>query len=162
MAYKRKVKDNWYWYTSERKRGKPTSIYLGPVKGTKKPPKKGKGSILPSLEALIEINKEVAEQEGFTPGIISQGNLEYVLDTLKDIHGVYNQAAQLFLKLIKGHPFVDGNKRTAYATMKAFLGRNGKQFTVKDYAAVVNVILKIDAGEMDRKDVRVWITNHCR
>lgn len=38
---------------------------------------------------------------------------------------VVEKAASLGFSLIQNHPFVDGNKRTAHATLETFLVLNG-------------------------------------
>jgi death-on-curing protein len=56
--------------------------------------------------------------------------------------GLEEKAAALFYGLIKNHPFQNGNKRIAVATLLVFLYRNGKW-------------LKVDSSELYR--FAVWI-----
>lgn len=44
----------------------------------------------------------------------------------KDLYpGIFHKAAALMESLIKNHPFIDGNKRTAITSAGIFLQRNG-------------------------------------
>lgn len=48
----------------------------------------------------------------------------------KDLYGtVCAKAAALFQSLLKNHPFVDGNKRTAITAAGLFLEHNGRRLT---------------------------------
>ncbi len=49
--------------------------------------------------------------------------------------------------LASNHPFVDGNKRTAYVALELFLALNGHQLTADD-ADCVTTMLAVAAGEM--------------
>jgi len=65
---------------------------------------------------------------GGSSGIRDQGALEAAL--LRPQSGYYPdliaEAAALFESLAVNHPFVDGNKRIAFAAMDTFLRINGK------------------------------------
>ena len=54
------------------------------------------------------------------------------------------------------HPFVDGNKRTAFVVMELFLELNGQELKAGD-AACVETMLKVAAGEMDQEAMAAWI-----
>lgn len=43
---------------------------------------------------------------------------------------IYEQAGSYFYHLAMNHPFVDGNKRTAFAVMDTFLRVNGYELTL--------------------------------
>jgi death-on-curing protein len=58
---------------------------------------------------------------------------------------IYEQAAAYLFHLAMNHPFLDGNKRTAFATMDAFLRLNGYQLNLSDdqtYQLVLDVVQK--------------------
>ena len=57
--------------------------------------------------------------------------------------------------LIKNHPFVDGNKRTGFATAVLFLELNGKNFVASEMDAVLKT-LAVAAGEMDEIAFANW------
>lgn len=63
--------------------------------------------------------------------------------------------------MITLHPFVDGNKRTAYATTNVFLKLNGYNLLVNGEDAV-KLIIEIAGGRHNEADVREWIRKHIR
>lgn len=55
---------------------------------------------------------------------------------------IYEQATAYLYHLAMNHPFIDGNKRTAYAVMDTFLRVNGYDLTLtneESYTLVLNV-----------------------
>jgi death-on-curing protein len=69
------------------------------------------------------------------------------------------QAATLCYGLVKDHPWVGGNKRTATHLTDHFLRINGKEIGATT-AAIVDMIQKIESGEMDLAAVTQWMNEH--
>jgi len=68
-------------------------------------------------------------------------------------------AATYALAIARNHPYVDGNKRTAYVTMELFLSKNGFDLTAGDAEAVVTMIA-MAAGELPDQDFIAWVRRH--
>jgi death on curing protein len=69
--------------------------------------------------------------------------------------GLIEQAASLLWGIAKNHPFVDGNNRTAYVTMTAFLRANGWTVEVtvdEEYTFMIAV-----AEHLSPQEVAEWI-----
>ena len=65
-------------------------------------------------------------------------------------------AAAYAFGIARNHPFVDGNKRAAFASIIVFLGLNGIDFDVPPEAATA-IILGMAAGEIDEDGLARWI-----
>ncbi|MGC8507239.1 MAG: type II toxin-antitoxin system death-on-curing family toxin [Thiomonas sp.] len=61
--------------------------------------------------------------------------------------------------LARNHPFVDGNKRTAFVATELFLVLNGFELTADD-AACVLTMLSVAAGDMSEDAFAAWIRAH--
>ena len=61
--------------------------------------------------------------------------------------------------LARNHPFVDGNKRTAFVATELFLVLNGFELTADD-AACVLTMLAVASGDMSEDDIAAWIRTH--
>jgi death-on-curing protein len=61
--------------------------------------------------------------------------------------------------IAKNHPFVDGNKRTAFVAVELFLTLNGWKLTPSDADAVL-AMLAIAAGKIDETGFAEWIRRH--
>lgn len=59
--------------------------------------------------------------------------------------------------LVKNHPFVDGNKRTAFFTTLRFLEKNGLLFLLDDKDIVDLMILASTRG-LTVKEIGDWFT----
>jgi len=58
--------------------------------------------------------------------------------------------------LAKNHPFIDGNKRTAFVAVELFLALNGSVLTASD-ADCVMTLLAVASGELDEAGFADWI-----
>lgn len=72
---------------------------------------------------------------------------------------VFSKAAALLDSLIRNHPFVDGNKRTAIASTAIFLELYGFRLSV-DNDEMVTFTLACAQSELDLQDIRKWLTDH--
>jgi death-on-curing protein len=72
---------------------------------------------------------------------------------------ITEKAAALAISLLRNHPFVDGNKRTAHAAMAVFLLLNGWEIeaTVEEQEQLV---LELAAGKQERDDLVHWLSEH--
>lgn len=77
----------------------------------------------PTIEEITEINKKVGSNGAF----INKNNLEFALDKAKNAKTLAKAASAILYGIVTGHPFVDGNKRTALISMELFLKINGKE-----------------------------------
>ena len=63
--------------------------------------------------------------------------------------------------IARNHAFVDGNKRTALASMIVFLGLNGMDLDAPQEAATA-IILHLAAGEISEEALAGWLAAHVR
>jgi death on curing protein len=79
-----------------------------------------------TADALF-FHKQLIERYGGAPGVRDVGALESALRRPQT--GYYDtiieEAAALLESLVQNHPFVDGNKRVAFAVVDVFLRING-------------------------------------
>jgi death-on-curing protein len=70
-------------------------------------------------------------------------------------------AGAYLFHLCKNHPFVDGNKRTALTAAEVFLTINAWRLKASD-GDVEEVTMGIADGTLAKRDVLVFMQNHCR
>jgi death-on-curing protein len=68
-------------------------------------------------------------------------------------------AAAYAFGIARNHPFVDGNKRTAFVAAELFLALNGLALDAEDGACVVTM-LAVAAGQMDEATFARWLRAH--
>src|SRR5689334_21608836 len=73
------------------------------------------------------MHADLIERYGGSPGIRDRGLLEAALFRRQTGYyaDIIEEAAALWESLAQTHPFIDGNKRTAFAVMYTFLAING-------------------------------------
>jgi death-on-curing protein len=69
---------------------------------------------------------------------------------------VFEKAAALFDSLIRNHPFIDGNKRTAITAAGLFLQMNGQQMVVDD-PEMVRFTLACAQSLVGLEEISVWL-----
>lgn len=68
-------------------------------------------------------------------------------------------AASYGVGLAKNHPFVDGNKRTAFVAVELFLDLSGYELTADDPSCVLTM-LAVAAGTLDEPAFAAWLREH--
>jgi len=109
-----------------------------------------------SQEVIININKQ------FTNGVIrSEAEIDHIVFKVANTRGVDRKAATLLMEIARRHPFVDGNKRTAFESMLAFLELNGKKLEVGETSRF-NVVVWSVKPKTSIEEIVTWIANHTR
>ena len=72
---------------------------------------------------------------------------------------VVELAALYAIGIARNHPFMDGNKRTAWAAMATFLDLNGVGFDPDQIEATTTMLL-LAAGEVDDATFTAWVRRH--
>ena len=67
----------------------------------------------------------------------------------------------LLYEIVTTHPFVDGNKRTAFEAAKTFLRENGKTLQTKDINQDEKYIYSVAEGKKNIFSIENWIKTHC-
>jgi death-on-curing protein len=67
------------------------------------------------------------------------------------------QGAALFESLIINHPFIDGNKRIAFAAMDVFLRMNGYQLMVDSNRIYSKIMDLFKQKQMDIEHIHAWL-----
>ena len=114
-----------------------------------------------TTDEIIEIHDKIIGKSGGHSGIISYGNLDFVVDQSKIPKTIDRIAATLFYGILTGHPFVDGNKRTGTTAVDTFLKENGKEFVAKDDDVWI-IVREVSTGKLKFEEVVSWIRRNMR
>ena len=68
-------------------------------------------------------------------------------------------AAAYAFGLARNHPFIDGNKRTAFVAVELFLVLNGHELMASDADCVITM-LGLAAGDMSEAAYAEWLRSH--
>lgn len=117
----------------------------------------------PSIETAILANQAAGE----SGAILNMNGLDSALKAPRNAAAyedadLVNQTAILIQRIALNHPFVDGNKRTAFILGGSFLLINGFQFRYRDEQEEMELAATIETMVAD-KDFPIlveWIENH--
>lgn len=117
-----------------------------------------------SRELILAIHDEQLAEHGGATGLRDAGLLDSALSRPLNRVGyadpdIAELAAVSALAITQNHPFVDGNKRTAFVALELFLRLNGCLFTVGDAEAVV-MMLAMAAGDLADDEFIAWVRLH--
>jgi len=111
-----------------------------------------------TADALF-FHKQLIERYGGAPGLRDAGALESALHRPQT--GYYDtlvhEAAALLESLVQNHPFVDGNKRVAFAVVDVFLRINGYSITADSKAIYDHMIKLVEARAFDIEHLVPWL-----
>jgi death-on-curing protein len=119
-----------------------------------------------SPDVLLAIHEEQLAEHGGGEGIRDMGLLESALARPMNLiaYGAPDfpaLGASLGFGLARNHPFVDGNKRTAYVAVETFLALNGLDLIAGDAECVV-VMLDLAAGDLPEAGFAAWLRDNTR
>ena len=118
------------------------------------------------IEAAVIVavhDMQIAEHGG-GEGLRDAGLLESALARPQNLVAYGSpDAAQLAAAygygIARNHPFVDGNKRSAFIAAKLFLRLNGQDF-VAGNVEHVSIMLRLADGSLSEEDFAAWIRAH--
>ena len=115
-----------------------------------------------SPEQVLFIHSRLIDETGGAHGVRDLGLLQSAVSRPKAAFGsedlypdIFHKAAALMESLIKNHPFIDGNKRTAITSAGIFLQSNGcyLKTTQKELELFT---LKTTMGKISFEDAVEW------
>ena len=113
-------------------------------------------------EAMVQvIHADQIATHGGAHGVRDEGLLASALGRARNRYGyeesnIHRLAANYGYGIARNHPFIDGNKRTAFQVMYAFLKVNGWELTAPE-PEVVLVMQALAAGEMSEMELAQWL-----
>lgn len=116
------------------------------------------------LQTALVLHQEQLIEHGGADGIRDIGLLESALARAQHLWS-YGQpelcalAASYAFGIARNHPFIDGNKRTAFSIAALFLSLNGRSLEAPEVDAVVTM-LKLASGNLTEEELAAWFLAH--
>ena len=116
-----------------------------------------------SSGVVLAIHEAQIAEHGGLLGIRDHGLLESALSRPRMLAeygrpAVFDLAAAYGFGIARNHPFIDGNKRTAYVTTRLFLELNEHTLTAPPAERVL-MFLRLGAGEAGQEELAGWLAN---
>jgi death-on-curing protein len=116
-----------------------------------------------TADALF-FHQKLTERYGGSFGVRDAGALESALHRPQT--GYYDtlvhEAAALLESLVQIHPFLDGNKRVAFAVADVFLRINGYAVAAESQALYERLIALMEHGTFDMEHLVPWLQSIAR
>jgi death-on-curing protein len=119
-----------------------------------------------SAAVLRAVHDEQLLEHGGAVGVRDDGLFESALARPQHLAhygapAVADLAAAYGYGLARNHPFIDGNKRTAFVALELFLDLNGASLHAED-ADCVLTMLSVAAGSLGEAAFADWLRAHLR
>ena len=117
------------------------------------------------LNEVLAIHDILIERFGGARGVRDQAGLESAINRPYQTFGgqelyphTVDKAAAVFESIISNHPFIDGNKRTAYVLMRILLKAGTLDIqTTEDEK--FDFVINAAQGLLNFDDIKVWINS---
>lgn len=120
----------------------------------------------PTLEEILAIHDQIIQQTGGSSGLL---NLELLLSAISRPQSAFNrqllyptifdQAAALLQSLVQNHPFVDGNKRTAFLAAARLLHLNHYRLQLSP-TQTIKLLLAVQSQKLNLKQLSAFLKSH--
>lgn len=117
-----------------------------------------------TMAEVLAIHADQIARYGGSQGVRDAGILEAAL--YRPQTGYYadlvEEAAALWESLAQNHPFIDGNKRTAFAAAYTFLAINGSQLTADPVEVYAFISELYAAGTFSFDELAPWLRRNVK
>ena len=117
-------------------------------------------------EIVFTIHTDLLQRYGGRAGIRDRNLLESAIAQPKVTVGgkyahktIFDKAAAYGFHVCMNHPFVDGNKRVAFALMDIFLQKNGWEIISQEEEAY-SMMMSLASGKFTKTELSVWLKAH--
>ncbi|MHC0064560.1 type II toxin-antitoxin system death-on-curing family toxin [Nostoc sp. UIC 10890] len=119
-----------------------------------------------AISQVLDIHLRQIQRFGGTSGVRDEGLLDSALAQPQATFGgellhptIYEQATAYLYHLAMNHPFIDGNKRTAFGVMLTFLNLNGYTLNLSQEQAY-NLVIQVVQKEISKEELSTFLELH--
>lgn len=117
-----------------------------------------------TLPDVLAMHIVLIKRYGGSDGVRDMGSLESAVARPQSGYykDVIESAAALFESLAINHPFVDGNKRVAFAATDVFLRINGYRFSLNSKEIYEAMMTFFDTGTFKVATIEPWLRKNVK
>ncbi|MEI6706130.1 MAG: type II toxin-antitoxin system death-on-curing family toxin [Methylococcales bacterium] len=119
-------------------------------------------------KAFVLLLHEIAiKRTGGSQGVRDEALLDSALSRPQNLYhyqqvDIFDLAASYAEGLSSNHPFIDGNKRTAFAAAGLFLEFNGYQLEAEKDNEQEDLFLRLAEGKVSHEELAEWYRQHAQ
>lgn len=117
-------------------------------------------------EVVLTIHTDLVHHYGGETGVRDKNLLDSALAQPKMTVGgkylhktIFDKAAAYGFRVCMNHPFVDGNKRTAFVLMDVFLQKNGWEINATE-EETYSMMMLLASGATNKAQLSAWLKEH--
>lgn len=121
-----------------------------------------------TVRQVLILHERMIQKYGGSSGVRDMGMLESAVGRpfatfgREDLYpDIFMKAGAFIQSIVKNHPFIDGNKRTAFTGAITFLLANGT-FVSTDTNQVVKFMLKVANENIPVDEIAKWLKKHAK
>ena len=107
-------------------------------------------------EKILDIHKLIIRNFGGIDGVLCQGTIDYLVDQINAESDLFRKAAIALHFVANCHPFLDGNKRSAFQIAELILSSEGYAITAKE-ERIIRMLLRIASYKCQVDEVEIWL-----
>ncbi|MEN3058998.1 MAG: type II toxin-antitoxin system death-on-curing family toxin [Candidatus Methanosuratincola petrocarbonis] len=114
-------------------------------------------------EEVLLIHERILDKFGGAGGLRDRGSLDSAVNRPRAAFGgrnlypdIFAKAAALGHSLVLNHPFVDGNKRTAWEAMHTLVEENGYSLRAEQ-DEIVELMLRVEDKSLGVEQIAEWL-----
>ncbi|MFB6272846.1 MAG: type II toxin-antitoxin system death-on-curing family toxin [Salinibacter sp.] len=119
-----------------------------------------------TVEEVVLIHERILDRPDRSPGVRHWHLLDSAVQRSQATFGgddlypdLFHKAAVLGQSLVLNHPFVDGNKRTAWEAMHTMVEENRYSLSA-EADEIVSFVLQIERKDLDDEAIAAWLEGH--
>jgi death on curing protein len=118
-----------------------------------------------SKDDVLKLHQDVIDASGGASGVRDEGLLDSAVARPQNMLAyeggtIFDCAASYAQSIAHNHPFVDGNKRTAFITADVFLDMNGYRLEA-DQEKQADIMVDLAEKKITREDLTKFFADHC-
>ncbi len=117
-----------------------------------------------TVERVIRLHDRIIDETGGESGMLNHGNLDFTITQALEgfqKEDLFTRAAKLLGGIIKGHPFVDGNKRTGIEATDVFLRHHGWYLEV-DVVDGIGFTVAVAMDKLKDQEIKDWLNKKAK
>ncbi len=107
-------------------------------------------------EKILDIHKLIISNFGGIDGVLCQGTIDYLADQINAGPDVFSKAAIALHLVANCHPFLDGNKRSAFQIAELILSSEGYAISAEE-ERIIGMLLRIASYQCQVDEVKLWL-----
>src|SRR3989344_662450 len=111
---------------------------------------------------IIKHNKHILAVSGGDFGVFQKSELDFIVDVVNNEKEPINQATDFLFYGVSNHPFLNGNKRTAFEVAKGIMASGALILGIPESEVISFVTGSLVQGKATKIDVKDWLVSHSK